>query len=479
MAAQPLSALIEALRRDSRIRQNASDAVSYLLDLLYYSEFRIFEQVASTIDGGDTVNLVGVKSGPNSNGAPLWLVSCVGTGSDPIPSRWDTTDGDMFAPRIDHQTGLLHGLGVNSGKLDFVLKVLAASRLKTLDLRRPLSVIALFGEEAFSSGLRGLLDGRQAPGAALVSAPTNLELCTRHPGCLSVRLEVSRRIRHRRMPPSQGIFEFNYHSESWHAQAGPDGGDAVERAFDLLERLRAHGDVRVLVMDAGEAGNRIGGRFTMTVATSKAALPELPRDISVKTLDDGVSLPFPVDALLEGWMKARNAGQQAVMNLLNPPGAARDRSTIKPTHVGQLSTGRDRATGTCMFWPRREHAGQTRQFVEAFAAAAQHSLRGFDELEISIQVLQDRPAFDCSEHLDGPAYTSFRQACREHDVAPVTSASRVTTDAGLLAAVGVETIVYGPGIGAGGLYRDDEGIPLVQVERALRIYESFLRSWCL
>jgi len=478
MPNRPLSALIEALSRDSRVRHNTTEAVSYLLDLLYYGEFRIFEQVSSSIDNLDTINLVGVKSGPHSQGAPLWLVSCVGTGSDPVPSNWASTGGDMFKPRVDRATGMLHGLGANSGKVDFMLKVLAASRLNAMDLKRPIAVIGLFNEETRSTGLRALIEGRPAPAAALVGAPTNLELWTRHPGCIALRLEVSRRVRHRRMPPTRGIFNLSIeHGASSHAQWAPRGTDSVTRGLDLLATLRAHGDLRVLMFDAGEGGNRAGAGCSMTVATSYDELPPLPRHVSVNALGDGVSLPFPVDALMKGWLKAHDAASSAVHELMaaNPSPMSK---TLRREHVGWLASGRDMMAGVVTFWTGPGQTGRTQELVEAFARSAQQALTGQEELELSIQVLQDRPAFEAPPERRGPLYEAFDLTSRDNGITPVKTSGRLTTDAGLLAAAGAETIVFGPGNG-GALYRDDEGVPMRQIEAALALYEGVLARWCL
>lgn len=477
MPNRPLSAIIDVLSRDSRVRENTSDAVSYLLDLLYYGEFRIFEQVSSSLDALDFVNLVGIKSGPNAKGAPLWLVSCVGTGSSPVPSHWASTGGDMFEPSVNAQTGLLHGLGTNSGKLDFILKILAASRLKAAELTRPVAVIGLFGEESRSTGLRTLVDQGDVPGTALFSAPTNLDVWTHHPGCIAVKLEVERRVRHRRMPPTRGIFELNVPGSSAHAQWPGSGLDACQRALDILQMLRAHGDLRVLVFDAGEGGNRIAGKCTLTVATSYAELPSLPRDVSVTPLGDGVSLPFPIDALLNGWLTARDAASAAVADILaTTTDAATATITRKSAHTGWLASGRDVMAGVVTFWTAPGQSGRTQDIVEAFAHAAQNALRGQEELALSIQVLQDRPALAPTP--PGPLRAALAGACRDSGLRPAFTGGRITSDAGLLAAAGAECLAFGPGRSGAELYRDDESVPLVQVNKTVEVYDALLKRLC-
>lgn len=478
MPTDPITAVTEVLRRDSRLRHSASDTISYLLDLLYYGEFQIFEQVSSS-GAMEFVNLVGVKAPDETREDALWLVSSVSTGAEPSPARWSSTGGDPLKPHVSERTGMIHGLGACSGKVDLVLKILAASRFHRSRLKRPVNIIALFGEEARSTGIRAMLDGRAArPAAAVVGAPTNLELWTHHPGCISLRLEVSRRVRHRRMPPTRGIFELVIPGRSAHAQYPGLGDDALTRGLEVLERLRAAGDVRVLIIDAGEAANRVPARCLLCVATSYETLPPLPDDVETRPMDDGVALPFPVDPLLDGWLTARAAAAEAVAGLLRTESnetAARPRIAM---HTGWLASGRDSVIGLITYWTGPGVA--TRDVGEAFAAAVQQALVGRDEIEVAIQVTQDRPALaEVADRGAGSLLSAAGDSLRVAGVPPVVTGGIITSDAALLAEAGAETVVFGPGRWGADLYRDDEGVPLEHIRAAYRFYEDLVARWCL
>lgn len=472
MSEDVLKAVAAILRRDTRTGKGASEVVGHLMDLLYYGEFSIFEQVASS-EHAEYINLVGTK-GPWNDEPPLWLISALGSGDDPVPAKWRSTGGDPLASRIDRGEGCIYGQGAVSGKVDMILKVLAASRVPADELRRPVAVVGLYGSEAHGTGIQALLDGR-TPGGALVGAPTNLELWGAHPGCVTIRLEVERRVRYRRMPPTRGMFELRARGRSAHAQVPGFGVDSVELALDLLDRLRRAGDLRVLVLDAGEAANRVGGTCLLRVATMYDELPDLPDGVEAEALPDGTSVPFPIDPILRAWLRARDAGVEALRATACASANGRVARPLPATHVGWLSTGRDSIAGAITVWTGP--GADVDQLVEGFASAVQNALARVDEISVDIRVQQVCPAFDAPA-ASGRLVDSARVALAEASLPPVVTGGRLTTDAGALSSRGVPTLVFGPGRWQGQLFQDDERVPLAHLQRAFTFYERFIRSWC-
>lgn len=476
MPIHPIQAAVDMLGRDSRLRHGANDAVAFLMDLLYYGEFSIFEQVSS---GGsvERVNLIGSKRGGDVDGPPLWLISYINSSVGPIPARWASTGGDPFAARAIPGSGMLHGLGATSGKVDAVLKILAASRFRLEELRRPIHVVTLAGEESTGSGIRSLLATGPTPnGVAVIGAPTNLEVWTDHPGCIGLKLELSRRLRHRRMPPSRGFFELEVTGRSAHAQMPALGIDAIDAGIATLARLREQAEIRVLGFEAGEAANRVPGRCVLRIATSGEEPPDLGPDVVVRPIADGTALPFPLDALFEAWLKARDAGVAAVTERL---GAQRNVPIARPpvtSSTGWLQTDRNSVAGTVMLWTGP--GVSTEEVCEQFAHAVGQALAGEDEVEVGIEVFQDRPAFtapDASPELRA----ATRYAANAAGLVPTTTGGVLTTDAALLRQAGVETLVFGPGRGPGDLYRDDEAVPLAHLEAAFKFYVALIQRWCV
>jgi len=479
MPTSPVRAVLEALSRDSRIRGGGSDATSFLMDLLYFGDFSVLEQVSSG-ELFERVNLIGHK-GPSS-GPPLVLVSSVSTSVEPAPALWPSLEGDGLAARRSSDGKRVHGLGANGGKVDAVLKILAGSRFRPEELTRPLYVVALSGEEAHGSGARSIIETLVPTGGrALVHAPTHLQLWTDHPGCISLRLTLTRKIRHRRMPPHAGFFELRVQGRSAHALAplsADEPDDALARGLQVLDALRRHGDVRVLSIEGGEAANRVPGHCVLRVATAFDKLPPLGRfgpGIEASPIADGTALPFPIDGLFAAWMTGRDAAISAVEgrlgHLRNAPSARPARSSW----TGRLVSDRDAITGSIMLWTGP--GVDTDDLCERFAQAVQKALVGHEEIEVQIDVVQDRPAFagaDGSEDFVRRAKSAASAAGLDLEV----GGGQFTTDAGLFRAHGFDTLVFGPGGPLDALYRDDESVPVQRLEAASAFYERLIRDLC-
>lgn len=475
MPTTPIRAVLEALSRDSRVRGGGSDAVSFLMNLLYFGDFSVLEQVSSG-EASERVNLIGHK-GP-ATGTPLVLASTFATSVEPVPSFWPSLEGDGFAARRSGDR--VYGLGANGGKVDAVLKILAGSTFRPEDLKRPLFVFAMSGEEAHGSGARSIIETLGTPGKCVVHAPTNLQVWTDHPGCISLRVTLTRRIRHRRMPPHAGFFEIRVQGRSAHALMQDDSinDDALARGLEVLDTLRRHGDVRVLSIDAGESANRVPGRCVLRVATSFDRLPPLakPTGPSVESspIADGTALPFPIDALFSGWLTARDAGLAAIEARLGHMRNAPAARPARPTWTGRLASDRDAITGSIMMWTGP--GVDTNDLCERFAQAVQTALVGQEELEIQIDVVQDRLAFSGSEGAES-FLTTVEHGLQASGVPRQIGGGVFTSDAGLFRAHGFDTAVFGPG-SMDALYRDDESISVRSLEAACTFYENVIRLHC-
>ena len=344
MPLEALQAVRDFLARDSRPGAPFGATIDYLMDRLFYGEFHIFEQVSSS-PYAEHVKLIGLKD-PGTGEAPLWLVGHFGSGVEPSPARWRATQGDPLSPCVDRGGGLLYGLGAANAKVDLLLKLLAASRVDTARLKRPVCIIGLSGDESQGMGLEELIDGRfPLPSAALLAAPTNLELWTRHPGSVTLRLSAERTLRHRRMPSFRGMVEIDVEGRSGHIQSPHLQVDALSRGLELLASLRAHGELRVLSISGGEGAHRSAARCRMQLATSFEELPPLPSYAKASNLPDGVAVPLPIDKMLQGWLRAHDAGIKAVEDTLGLGDYAYPTRPRVPVHTGWMESERERLSG--------------------------------------------------------------------------------------------------------------------------------------
>ena len=474
MRAEALQALRDFLARDSRPGASFGATIDYLMDRLFYGEFRIFEQVSSSAYA-DYVQLIGLKD-PGNGAAPLWLVGHFGSGAEPAPASWSATQGEPLRPRIDAERGLLYGLGAANAKLDLVLKLLVASRVDKARLKRPICLIGLSGDESHGLGLEDLLDGRFArPSAALIAAPTNLELWTQHPGSVTLRLNAKRTLRHRRMPSFRGMFELDVSGRSSHVQACYPRADALTRGLHLLELLRAHGDLRVLSFSGGEGAHRCAARCRIQVATSFETLPPLPDYAQGRHLPDGVAVPLPIDKMLMCWLRALKGGLSAVSGALGLDHYAYPARPRVDNHTGWIKSERDTLSGEITLWTGP--ASDPERLVERFAEAVHAHARGGDENELEIEVVHLRPPFD-STSLESSLLTDAKAALKDAGLPAVVSSAPYVSDAGRLAHEGIPALLFGPGRGLGDLYQDDERLPVLHIGAAYKAYEAMIERLC-
>ena len=449
--------------------------IGFLLDRMHFAGFHIREQM-STGPTGERINLLGRKGPPS--GKPIWLVAQTGLGAQPVPAAWHTLDGAPTHPRRISNPNALAGFGMQSGRVDALLKILAAATLPPERLTRPIVIAAISGEEGIGSGAP-LLHGTHElrTGTAIVHGPTATDLWQRHPGCLALQFELKRRVRHRRMPPHAGFWQFGYQAQSRHALAAEPAGadpDALAVGLAILERLRAAGEVRVLSFEAGETGNRVPARCFLRVATSyeePPALDTIHPGITVAPIPENTALPMPVDRLLGAWFKGRDAGVAALEGRTGLARNARDARPGRASFTGHVASDRDVVSGTVWFWTGP--GVDTEDLCERFAAAADAALQGEDEIEIELHVLHDRPAFDATEGNES-LFAAAGDELRKLNLNPAPIGGLATTDAGFFRQHGLETLVFGAAGPIDALYHDDESLSLARLEASFEFYRRLL-----
>jgi hypothetical protein len=477
-----LDLLARGVPNPDRQRTINSASISAIMDRLYFGDFQIFEQL-STGPAGDRINLIGRKGPPDA--APVWLVAQTGLGAPPVPARWPELDGEPVSPRRLSSPDRLTAFGAQSGRVDLLAKILAASRLPATSLRRPIHIAAISGEEGLGSGAPLLFpDGASGlDGTALVGGPTGCRLWSRHPGCVLLQLTVTRRTRHRRMPPHGGFWRLTYEGVSAHVNLGVSAPDALEVALLALESLRARGEVRVLAIEAGETGNRRPARAELLVATQAPEPPPadlLPPGVVVTPIPDGATVPLPIDALLEGWLAARTAGVTAIRRTagLGRPVAGEGALRLGADAVttGRLASERDGIAGLIAVWTSGDVDAEG--LSDAFLAAAEGALARDEELDVELDVVSARPAWGGPPSrgaLRGVASEAMGAAGLPDQSEP----GLASTDAGLFAALGLETLVFGPTGPLEALYGDRESVAVAHLEAATRFYAAALEALCV
>ncbi|MDF3000666.1 MAG: acetylornithine deacetylase or succinyl-diaminopimelate desuccinylase [Bacillota bacterium] len=127
--------------------------------------------------------------------------------------------GDPYEARIDQ--GKMYGRGVVDMKAGLVCMILAMAAIKRAGITLPGDLIfaGVIDEESKSEGTRAYLRSGELPDAAIVSEPSNMQICIGHRG-----LEW---------------FEFTFHGKTVHGGRQKEGINAIQKAMKFIHELEA------------------------------------------------------------------------------------------------------------------------------------------------------------------------------------------------------------------------------------------------
>ncbi|MHC1723482.1 MAG: M20 family metallopeptidase [Aminipila sp.] len=127
--------------------------------------------------------------------------------------------GNPYDARI--LDGKMYGRGVVDMKAGLACMMIAMAAIKRagIKLSRDLVFAGVIDEEAKSEGTRAYLQCGDIPGAAIVSEPTNMQVCIGHRG-----LEW---------------FEFTFHGKTVHGGKQKEGINAIQKAMLFINRLES------------------------------------------------------------------------------------------------------------------------------------------------------------------------------------------------------------------------------------------------
>lgn len=356
------------------------------------------------------------------------------------PGAWTATGGDPFQPtRVGDQ---LYGLGSADAKVDFVCKLAALAEINRAELTRPLRLVGSFAEEIGLRGARALVESGETRGFryALVGEPSELACIRAHKGyaVYEARIPLPEIAR-----GSGGLEREEFTGTAAHSSTPALGRNAIEAA---LARLAQDQDSGLVAIEGGTHPNVVPDRCTLELAargTRGGPGPARP------VLD-----PAPLLAFWNDWRSAIAS-------------AAKQRDPdFDPDHTVS-NLGRIRLEGHTAILSLDVRPVPALRAPELLAPLAQAH-----ELEL---VRHNPP-------LATPADSELVRAICDAQVAagfPRRVATKATcTEAGLLAAAGLEAVVLGPGLSVGNVHRPNECTRVSELFGAVRLYTHAITALC-
>ncbi len=402
---------------------------------------------------------------------PLLLTTHLDTVAPGDPRLWTKAGGDPW--RLTVRGDRWTGLGVADTKLDLLCKLLAVSRLKRSEMKRPVLLAGTFGEE---SGLRGAARFCQGdlarPKMALVGEPSDLALVTRHKGLAVV--EITFRTRGLFRPNSeQWVYEVTFQGQASHSSTPHLGVNAIGLSVRFLQELqKKFGKVAVLSWEGGEGHNMIPAS-----ARIRFCLPDRPKVVFRTSPQQKIR----VERVPAGWYGTLPWEEvvwslQTIEPLMAPLQKIQDRA-FDPPHLTwnatQLKEGKE---GWALTFDLRSLPGQSIQKVVKGLEGKLWKRLGHPGPTWQFRLERDNPALetDGKESLIRQARAALRAA-----KIPVRLAAKAgCSEAGLYSRVGIPSVVIGPGRAAGNIHRPNESISAKQLKAAIRFYQEFLERTC-
>ncbi len=406
--------------------------------------------------------LAGPGGGPGAVGDPLLLVTHLDT-VDPGPrEHWRT---DPFS--LEVQGDRAFGLGVADVKLDALCKLWAARRLKGVALRRPFYFLGTYGEEAGLRGARAFMEAPPfRPSVVLCGEPSELRICHAHKGYAVARVTIRRRAGTAFAAAPARIIAFE--GKAAHSSTPHLGVNAIDAALEALSRP---GAPYVMHLSGGASANTIPARCEAVVYWRPGCVPSpawtepvgasMPPENSWANVTDMLPL---VKELRVSWTSrvmsmvpasdSRFAPATAVANLTR---VSTTGSTLDVTFDARLLPGHD---------------------VEALVTGFEQDAIARSDAAFEVRVAIDRRASGMSLAEDAPLVRTCGEVLERLGLSGAPKAKPTSTEAGVFARAGIPAIVFGPSLSTGNAHTANEHARLDEVERAVEVYERFIRALC-
>ncbi len=403
-------------------------------------------RIQTTRIGGKAFhNVVGTK-GPA--GRPLMLCAHLDTVPPGDFARWTRTGGNPWKATKYGRT--LYGLGAADDKASLAAMVRAAGRVAASELRRPLLLLATFGEE---SGMGGAWLFRETwrgpkPFAAFVGEPTSLTVTYRHKGMGVIELVI-------RGPGGAAGGAAGarkaFRGKQGHSSRPWLGQNALEKAMAFL-RSGGGRAKSVLRIEGGAAPNLIPGHAEIVL--SKTAAP-------------GRGFPASLVISCDG----------AVKKVLKTYSRRRDASFYPATITSNFGVARTERNALKFLYDFRLLPGQS-------VADIERKIR--KELRIRLKTF---PRFRCATEIEranpplggtprDPLVRFAQTALRRSGHRPELVTKPSCTEAGVYERWGVPAVIFGPGLAAGNIHAPNESVSLSEVAKAAGLYEALIRAAC-
>jgi acetylornithine deacetylase/succinyl-diaminopimelate desuccinylase-like protein len=444
-------------------------------------------------------NVIGVLGDPlvdRKTKKGLLLLSHLDTAVPGASADWTESQQNPF--ELSVANGQFTGLGVASGKLDFLCRVHAAQRFRERKLKMPIYIVGTCGGTLGMFGAKYLIQARTLnPLLGLVSEPTGLQLATAQKSCTEMRLSIGfQKIERDARGFNRKLRMISRGRPA--SSADPSQGEhAILHALALLEEARASGfELRFTALDGGVWPKLVPDLCQIDLFTTshqfedfKAFFHHYAENAGRKDSfeleaagmnESGVNfLPealFPClievfSGMSDAQLRSQSEQSSSLIPGMSPPGISFHFSMIK-----------QRLGGIDLFFDFRADPWQDASQIEAeLQKAVRQVSASYSGLNMTLTRERSVNALFPKEFAQGPQglIETVQRAARSSDfdleTVPIASAS----EAALFQKAGYEVAAFGPGSPFSCVGSPNENVSAEELERAMVFYDRLIQEVCL
>lgn len=402
-----------------------------------------------TLAGNPQVNVL-ASFGPDADGGLLLV-----THSDTVPpgplDRW--TKGPPHALTRDGDTVV--GLGVADVKLDYLCKALAIARIDRSKLKKPVHLLATYGEEVGLVGAKAFVAADLVrPEWALCGEPSELVPCHAHKGYAVTKVTVKAPS----ATPIAATHRIEIAGKAAHSSTPHLGVNAIDR---LAAWLAGNPSVGLTWVRGGSSPNTVPASAQAFVHAGEMSHPVESNVSQLLHKERGPNLRPAFDAIVQLW-----SDWQALATAMAPESDADFDPATVVCNFSMLASDGPALTAT--FDARLLPPHDPNALHQAFAKRAQ-----------SAHVSIERAAPGMKSAPDSPLLKVLSAILAERGLKSAPKAKATSTEAGVFFHKGINAAVFGPGVSVQNAHTPNEWNRTSDLERAVDVYEALIQRLCM
>lgn len=412
------------------------------------------------------------KFGPDFEGG-LLLSSSIETVEPGDPYLWKITDYDPFNIVVSGDS--IYGLGVSSGKLDWLCMVEAARSIFNLKFKRPFYILATSGEHYGLVGAKVFTESKIArPSYGIVGGPTRLSICHSAKGYIGFIFVLKDTVS-RDPKAGKSLFRLMVNGRSAHSSVPYLGENAIEKALNLISNgERISENIDIVSIYGGDTINKVPDRCSIDILGSLDLANRFSqKDIQIEQITRIIA-GSSLNNLLNALLYIYNSFKEVISTLrpsenpeFDPPNIVYNLGFI---HLisDKLLMGID-----IRLLPENDHQILI-DWTERVIEEIQSRFKGV-ECEVELEFNAPPMMVNRSSEI----ITLSMNVLRDIKEEPVLKTAPFLSEALIYNQAGIESIIFGSGALEEGIYRPDESNSLKRLEKSIEFYRELIKKFCM